>query len=154
MTLSTPSAPSTPSDARTELYTTSSTPVHFCAPVSTAAKKPWYLTAQAAAKREMIRQYPEWKLTAPVGALRKTEFAKLDKAGEVYLDYGGAGQPMSTAVKRSAKQLMANVYGNTHSLNASAVRSMTYERSARANVLRFFKTDAAEHEAIFTSGAT
>lgn len=87
-------------------------------------------------------------------ALRQREFARLDRAGEVYLDYTGAALYPDSLVRRGARTLADGVLGNPHSDNPASARSTEAIAAAREAVLAFFDGDPGEHAVVFTANAT
>ena len=86
--------------------------------------------------------------------LRRTEFARLDEAGQVYLDYTGAGMYAESQLAEHVELLRRSVLGNPHSVNPTSAAMTELVEQARAAVLAFFSADADEYEAIFTANAT
>jgi len=86
--------------------------------------------------------------------LRAREFARLDEAGHVYVDYTGGSLHAASQVRRHAELLASGVFGNPHSLNPASARSTELVERTRARVLEFFRADPAEYTAIFTANAS
>jgi selenocysteine lyase/cysteine desulfurase len=98
--------------------------------------------------------YPEYAATAALDELRVQEYPHLDHAGEVYLDYTGAGVYSLAQLRAHQDRLAARCYGNPHSANPTSVASTELVESARSAVLDFLHADPAEYAAIFTPNAT
>ena len=86
--------------------------------------------------------------------LRRTEFARLDAAGEVYLDYTGAGMYAESQLVEHLELLRHNVFGNPHSVNPTSAAMTELVERARQAVLEFFGAAPDEYVAIFTPNAT
>ncbi len=86
--------------------------------------------------------------------LRRTEFARLDAGGHVYLDHTGAGLYGRSQLDEHMALLSENVYGNPHSANSTSAAMTELVERARDAILGFFKASAEEYEAIFTPNAT
>ena len=86
--------------------------------------------------------------------LRRTEFARLDAGGHVYLDYTGAGLYADSQLAEHLELLRSNVFGNPHSLNPTSATMTELVESARDAVLAFFCASPDEYVAIFTPNAT
>ena len=86
----------------------------------------------------------------PVAELRRTEFARLDRGGHVYLDYTGGGLYADSQLREHLQLLETGVYGNPHSINPTSAASTELVESARASVLQFFRASPEEYVAIFT----
>ena len=86
--------------------------------------------------------------------LRSDDFARLDRAGQVYLDYTGAGLYGDSQLAEHLALLRTSVFGNPHSLNPTSVAMTELVERARAAVLAFFHASPDEYVAIFTPNAT
>ncbi len=86
--------------------------------------------------------------------LRSDDFARLDRAGQVYLDYTGAGLYGDSQLTEHLELLRANVFGNPHSLNPTSAAMTELVEQARAAVLDFFHASPSEYAVIFTPNAT
>ena len=86
--------------------------------------------------------------------LRRTEFARLEAGGHVYLDYTGAGLYADSQLAEHLELLRSSVFGNPHSLNPTSATMTELVDSARAAVLFFFRASPEEYVAIFTPNAT
>ena len=69
--------------------------------------------------RAFIKQYPEYHLTWTLDALRRSDFARLDRTGETYVDYMGGSLYPDSLIRVHSAFLQRNVLGNTHSVNNS-----------------------------------
>lgn len=69
----------------------------------------------AAAYSAFLQTYPEYHNTWIIDALRKTDFARLDRLGETYVDYMGGAQHPECLVRVHSDFLTQNIMGNTHS---------------------------------------
>jgi hypothetical protein len=59
--------------------------------------------------------YPQYDRTTSLDILRKTEFSRIEKASEVYVDYMGGGLWPECLVAAHSAILQAGLFGNTHS---------------------------------------
>ncbi len=103
---------------------------------------------------QFIQQYPEFLETLELDALRKRDYTRLEKTGQVYLDYTGGGLYAESQVKAHQAMLLEGVFGNPHSTNPSSLHATELVESARAAVMTFFKADPKEYVVIFTSNAS
>lgn len=71
----------------------------------------------ATAYKAFLRLYPEYKLTWLLDSLRKSDFKRLEKSGEVYVDYMGGSLYPESLVRMHSAFLQENILGNTHSVN-------------------------------------
>jgi selenocysteine lyase/cysteine desulfurase len=101
---------------------------------------------------EFLSHYPEYE--SPVlDELRITGYARLDRAGDIYLDYTGASLYADAQVREHLALLEEGVLGNPHSASpASSNTTALVERTRRA-VLTWFNA-TGDYTAIFTANAT
>jgi molybdenum cofactor sulfurtransferase len=92
--------------------------------------------------------------TTTLDALRRTDFARLDASGQVYLDYTGSGLYGDSQLVEHMELLRSCVFGNPHSLNPTSAHATELVESARNAVLAFFDASPDEYVAIFTPNAT
>ena len=71
----------------------------------------------ATAYKSFLRQYPEYKVTWLLDSLRKSDFQRLEKSGEVYVDYMGGSLYPESLVRMHSVFLQENILGNTHSVS-------------------------------------
>ncbi|MHB1833928.1 MAG: aminotransferase class V-fold PLP-dependent enzyme [Solirubrobacteraceae bacterium] len=93
-------------------------------------------------------------MTALLDELRRTDYARLDAGGHVYLDYTGGGLYAESQLREHVELLERGVFGNPHSINPTSAASTELVERARAHVLRYFGASPDEYEAIFTPNAT
>ena len=86
--------------------------------------------------------------------LRRTEYARLDAGGHVYLDFTGAGLYAQSQLDEHLALLREGVFGNPHSVNPTSTAMSELLERARASVLAFFHASPDEYVAIFTPNAT
>jgi len=99
-------------------------------------------------------EHPRYADTAVLDELRRTDFARLDRGGHVYLDYTGGGLFASSQLHTHMRLLESDVFGNPHSINPTAAASTELVEHARAYVLDFFDASPDEYVAVFTPNAT
>ncbi|KAJ7647908.1 methyltransferase type 11 [Roridomyces roridus] len=106
------------------------------------------------AYQEFLKAFPEYLLTWTLDTLRRSDYRRLDTAGETYVDYmGGAIYPASL-VRVHTEFLERSVLGNTHSISNSSKLSLECANGARAAVLSFFRASSEEYTVVFTANAT
>ena len=98
--------------------------------------------------------FPGYAATSVVDELRRSDFARLDAGGHVYLDYTGAGLYADSQLEEHFELLRRSVFGNPHSLNPTSAAMTALVEQARAAVLAFFRASPEEYVAIFTPNAT
>ena len=64
-----------------------------------------------------LQAYPEYRNTWILDTLRRTDFARLDRAGETYVDYMGGAQHPECLVHVHSDFLTQSIMGNTHSVS-------------------------------------
>ncbi|MEU5785751.1 aminotransferase class V-fold PLP-dependent enzyme [Micromonospora lupini] len=97
---------------------------------------------------------PGYADTARIDELRATEYRHLDRHGQVYLDYAGAGVTAQAQVRAHHDRLLASLYGNPHSESPTSVAAGSLVESTRRAVLDFFHADPAEYAVVFTPNAS
>ncbi|GJE97554.1 PLP-dependent transferase [Phanerochaete sordida] len=107
----------------------------------------------ALAFKEFLKTYPEYKLTWTLDALRRSDFSRLDRSGETYVDYMGASLYPESLIRVHTDFLRRSVLGNTHSVNNSSQLSSRYTEEARQAVLSFFRAPPG-YTVVFTANAT
>ncbi|KAH0828956.1 methyltransferase type 11 [Lanmaoa asiatica] len=100
-----------------------------------------------------LQAYPEYRNTWILDALRRTDFARLDRVGETYVDYMGGAQHPECLVHVHGDFLTRNIMGNTHSVSNSSRLSAECADEARKMVLSFFQAPSG-YTVIFTANAT
>ena len=98
--------------------------------------------------------HPAYEETAALDELRRSDFARLDRGGHVYLDYTGGGLYAQSQLREHMRLLESGVFGNPHSINPTSAASTELVERARAYVLEFFNASPDEYVAIFTPNAT
>lgn len=107
-----------------------------------------------AANGKFIINHPEWVKTSKLDALRSTEYSRLDKQNQVYLDYTGSGIYATIQLKNHWNLLFKNVYGNPHSHNPTSALTTKLVSETRDAILQFFKASPDEYAVIFTPNAS
>ena len=69
--------------------------------------------------KAFLKEYPEYHLTWILDALRRSDFARLDRSGETYVDYMGGSLYPESLIRVHTAFLQRHVLGNTHSVNNS-----------------------------------
>ena len=98
--------------------------------------------------------HPAYEETAALDELRRSDFARLDRGGHVYLDYTGGGLYAQSQLREHMRLLESGVFGNPHSINPTSAASTELVERARAYVLEFFNASPDEYVAIFTPNAS
>lgn len=105
---------------------------------------------QPDAEAVFLQRFPAYAATRHIDALRADDYARLDRARHVYLDYTGGSLYAESQLRRHMKLLSANVFGNPHSNNPTSLAMTHLVQDARRAVLDFFNADPAEYLVIFT----
>ncbi|KAG2746097.1 PLP-dependent transferase [Suillus brevipes Sb2] len=109
--------------------------------------------AEARAYSAFLKSFPEYQSTWILDTLRRTDFARLDRIGETYVDYMGGAQHPESLVRVHSAFLTETVMGNTHSVSNSSKLSTRYADEARDAVLSFFRAPPG-YTVVFTANAT
>ena len=99
-------------------------------------------------------EHPRYQATAAIDTLRRRDFARLDREGQVYLDYTGSGLYASSQIELHAATLLERILGNPHSASRASLESTRLVEHCRERVLTFFCADAAEYVVVFTANAS
>jgi len=102
---------------------------------------------------EFLAEYPAYRTTTQLDALRANDYLRLDAHGVVYLDYTGACLHADSQVLSHAALLASRVLGNPHSASPASLHSTALVEGARRAVLEWFNA-AGDYTAIFTANAT
>jgi selenocysteine lyase/cysteine desulfurase len=101
-----------------------------------------------------IEKFPEYAATESFDRLRETEYSRLDRQGQTYLDFTGAGLYAESQVLRHQRLLLDGVFGNPHSSNPTSSAATELIEEARKSVLCFFNASEEDYVVIFTSNAS
>lgn len=72
---------------------------------------------EARAYSTFLKSFPEYQITWILDTLRSTDFSRLDRMGETYVDYMGGAQHPESLVRVHSSFLNESVMGNTHSVS-------------------------------------
>ena len=98
--------------------------------------------------------YPAFESTQKLDELRATEYARLDRDGQVYLDYTGGGLYAESQLRQHMNLLENSVFGNPHSKNLTSMAMTEHVEQARSYVLKYFNASPDEYAVIFTPNST
>jgi selenocysteine lyase/cysteine desulfurase len=103
---------------------------------------------------EFVQKYSTYDKTHDIDELRDRDYARIDRTGQIYLDYTGAGLYADSQVRLHQQVLADHVFGNPHSSNPTSQAATRLIESTRATVLQFFNADPTEYTIIFTQNAS
>jgi selenocysteine lyase/cysteine desulfurase len=103
---------------------------------------------------DFVQSYPFYDTTHDIDELRERDYSRLDRLGQVYLDYTGGGLYAESQVRAHQELLAKNVFGNPHSSNPSSLAATRLVENARQYVLHYFHASPEEYEVIFTQNAS
>ena len=103
---------------------------------------------------DFVQKYPAYDRTHDIDELREREYARLDRLGQIYLDYTGGGLYADSQVRLHQALLAENVFGNPHSSNPTSQFSTRLINQTRQAVLGFFNADPGEYTVIFSLNAS
>lgn len=112
------------------------------------------LTDLEAAAAAFAWRFPEFDPEGAFSELRRSEYGRLDAAGQVYLDYTGGGLHAASQIDAHAELLRTRVLGNPHSNNPTSLASTDLVQQTRQRVLEFFNAPPDEYLCIFTANAS
>ena len=76
--------------------------------------------------------YPDYATTHHLDDLRASDYARLDRAAQVYVDYTGGGLYAESQVRTHMDLLRDSVLGNPHSTNPTSLAMTQLVEQARA----------------------
>ncbi|PPQ93853.1 hypothetical protein CVT25_013562 [Psilocybe cyanescens] len=100
-----------------------------------------------------LQEYPEYQLTWILDTLRRTDFARLERAGETYVDYMGGSLYPESLIRAHTDFLNGSILGNTHSVSNTSKLSLKCADDARQAVLSHFKA-SSDYTVVFTANAS
>ena len=103
---------------------------------------------------EFIQKYPAYDTTHDLDEARDRDYARLDRTGQVYLDYTGGGLYADSQMRLHHQLLADQVFGNPHSTNPTSLAATQLIESTRTAILQFFNADPTEYIVIFTQNAS
>jgi selenocysteine lyase/cysteine desulfurase len=106
------------------------------------------------ASEAFSRAFPTFARTATLDVMRAVEYARLDRSGQAYLDYTGAGQYADAQIRAHLQVLRGSVLGNPHSGSAASLAATSWVERVRVQVLRFFGASPEDYVVAFTPNAT
>lgn len=112
------------------------------------------LLPQSPIEKNFLDEYPAYGHTRHLDAARERDYARLDKEGQVYLDYTGSGLYAQSQIQSHLAYLSTHVLGNPHSASPASLRSSEDAERARKEILTFFRADPGEYAVIFTANAS
>ncbi|MGA2623899.1 MAG: aminotransferase class V-fold PLP-dependent enzyme [Bacteroidota bacterium] len=106
------------------------------------------------AYQKFREEFPEYENTRILDDLRAKEYSRLDRQGQVYLDYTGAGLYSDHQLEEHVTLLRTGIFGNPHSTNPSSRASTQLAEQARSYVLEYFNASPDEYVVVFTKNAS
>ena len=107
-----------------------------------------------AAFQEFIAANPEFESTSVLDDLRRTDYGRLDRLGQVFLDYTGGGLYADSQIRQVSELLEDGIFGNPHSDSPASSATTELVEETRDSLLKFFNSPPGEYVAIFTPNAT
>lgn len=102
---------------------------------------------------EFLARHPDYAASVRLDQLRATDFARLDNAGHVYLDFTGAGLHAASQLRAHAEMLEGAPLGNPHSASPTSSAATALVERTRAAVLRYFNA-TGRYTCVFTLNAS
>ena len=102
---------------------------------------------------EFLAQFPEYASTECLDDLRSTDYSRLHRTGDVYLDYTGASLYAESQVREHLAILSRTVFGNPHSGSPASTQATTVVERTRREILTWFNASGG-YTAVFTTNAT
>ena len=102
---------------------------------------------------DFLARHPDYASTERLDVLRASEYSRLDRAGQVYLDYTGASLHADSQVREHLSLLERAVLGNPHSASVASSETTTLVERTRRAILKWFNATGT-YTAVFTVNAT
>ncbi|MEK7315108.1 MAG: aminotransferase class V-fold PLP-dependent enzyme [Candidatus Eisenbacteria bacterium] len=103
---------------------------------------------------KFLAAHPDYESTRLLDEWRDTEYSRLDRSGQIYLDYTGGSLHAASQLTKHYEELSRHVFGNPHSTSPTS-RAMTERVEAvRSHVLRYFNAPPEEYLVAFTPNAS
>jgi molybdenum cofactor sulfurtransferase len=112
------------------------------------------MVGMESANAAFLAAYPEFAGTHLLDELRITDYTRIDRDKQIYLDYTGGGLYADCQLRAHMDLLHSRVFGNPHSINPTSHAMTELDERARAFVLSYFNADPHEYLAIFTPNAS
>ncbi|MDP7587668.1 MAG: aminotransferase class V-fold PLP-dependent enzyme [Dehalococcoidia bacterium] len=106
------------------------------------------------AYQKFLEANPSFESTRVLDDLRAEDYGRLDRLGQVFLDYTGGGLYADSQIRDIAELLEAGIFGNPHSDSPASSATTALVEETRESVLRYFNAPPDEYVAIFTANAT
>ncbi len=106
------------------------------------------------AEQAFLANFPQYATTTIIDQLRESDYSRLDKQDQIYLDYTGGGQHADSQLRTHMKLISENVLGNPHSNNPTSLAMTEHVERTRKYVLQYFNADPEEYICCFTSNAS
>ena len=103
---------------------------------------------------DFVLRYPGYDKTHDIDELRERDYSRLDRRGQIYLDYTGGGLYADSQMRLHQQLLADNVLGNPHSSNPTSLAATHLIENTRLTILQFFNADPKEYIVIFTQNAS
>jgi len=104
--------------------------------------------------KTFLKAHPSYAATSRLDDLRADDYGRLDRAGQIYLDYTGGGIYAESQVRQHQQLLLKGIYGNPHSTNPASHAATAAVENTREYVLRYFHASPDEYDVIFTANAS
>ena len=109
---------------------------------------------KTAREKEFLNKYPSYERTTALDNLRRTDYSRLDRQRQIYLDYTGAGLYAESQLNKHHRLLNESVFGNPHSSNPTSLSATILIEHTRVAILHFFNAKPEEYVVIFTANAS
>lgn len=103
---------------------------------------------------EFLKAYPDYEETQLIDEMRQHDYARLDRLGQVYLDYTGGSLYAESQLRQHMALLNEGVFGNPHSRNPTSLLMTQLVERARDYISEFFHAPKKDYTVIFTANAS
>jgi selenocysteine lyase/cysteine desulfurase len=106
------------------------------------------------AYQRFLKANRAFESTLKLDDLRRTDYGRLDRLGQVFLDYTGGGLYADSQIRGISELLEEGIFGNPHSESPASSATTALVDETRDSLLKFFNAPPDEYVAIFTANAT
>ena len=88
--------------------------------------------------QEFLKGNPVFESTRKLDELRRADYGRLDRLGQVFLDYTGGGLYADSQVRKISDLLEGGIFGNPHSESPASSATTALVDETRNSLLKYF----------------
>jgi selenocysteine lyase/cysteine desulfurase len=110
-------------------------------------------SGEDSARAEFLDKCPEYSRTEALDRLRVSDYSRVDRLAQIYLDYTGGSLHAESQLREHGELLNRQVFSNPHSASVTSSAMTAYVERTRRHVLEYFGA-VDDYIAVFTLNAT